>query len=94
MGEVDNLGEPLLMHLGVEDEFISKAAQAQSKAALAGKQTRRSTAIRGSVMPSPGIMEHTTMPRRQRSPTGGLANFCINNFGDFSRSSVAAGDKS
>jgi dienelactone hydrolase len=28
---------PMLMHLGEEDEFISKAAQAQIKAALAGK---------------------------------------------------------
>jgi hypothetical protein len=27
------------------------------------------------------------MPRRQRSPTGGLANFYINNCGDFGRSS-------
>src|SRR5271168_3361 len=37
LGEVDNLRAPLLMHLGEEDEFISKAAQAQIKAALAGK---------------------------------------------------------
>ena len=37
LGEVDNLHAPLLMHLGEEDEFISKAAQAQIKAALAGK---------------------------------------------------------
>ena len=37
LGEVDNLSAPLLMHLGEEDEFISKAAQAQIKAALAGK---------------------------------------------------------
>jgi carboxymethylenebutenolidase len=36
--EVDGLKAPLLMHLGEEDEFISKAAQAQIKAALAGKQ--------------------------------------------------------
>jgi len=35
--EVDGLKAPLLMHLGEEDEFISKAAQAQIKAALAGK---------------------------------------------------------
>jgi len=35
LGEVDNLRAPLLMHLGEEDEFISKAAQAQIKAALA-----------------------------------------------------------
>jgi carboxymethylenebutenolidase len=37
LGEVDNLSAPLLMHLGEEDEFISKAAQAQIKAALGSK---------------------------------------------------------
>jgi carboxymethylenebutenolidase len=37
LGEVDNLSAPLLMHLGEDDEFISKAAQAQIKAALADK---------------------------------------------------------
>src|ERR1700683_284382 len=37
LGEVQNLHAPLLMHLGEEDEFISKAAQAQIKAALASK---------------------------------------------------------
>jgi carboxymethylenebutenolidase len=37
LGEVQNLHAPLLIHLGEEDEFISKAAQAQIKAALAGK---------------------------------------------------------
>jgi carboxymethylenebutenolidase len=36
LGEVDNLSAPLLMHLGEEDEFISKVAQAQIKEALAG----------------------------------------------------------
>jgi len=36
LGEVDNLRAPLLMHLGEEDEFITKAAQAQIKKALAG----------------------------------------------------------
>src|ERR1700688_645561 len=35
--EVGGLEAPLLIHLGEEDEFISKAAQAQIKAALAGK---------------------------------------------------------
>jgi carboxymethylenebutenolidase len=38
LGEVDGLNAPLLMHLAEEDEFISKAAQAQIKAALARKQ--------------------------------------------------------
>jgi len=37
LGEVDGLRAPLLMHLAEEDEFISKAAQAQIKAALAKK---------------------------------------------------------
>jgi carboxymethylenebutenolidase len=39
LGEVAGLHAHLLMHLGEEDEFISKAAQAQIKAALAGKPT-------------------------------------------------------
>jgi carboxymethylenebutenolidase len=38
LGEVDGLKAPLLMHLAEEDEFISKAAQSQIKAALAKKQ--------------------------------------------------------
>ena len=37
LGEVDGLRAPILMHLAEEDEFISKAAQAEIKAALAGK---------------------------------------------------------
>src|ERR1700677_268603 len=37
LGEVDNLHAPLLMHLGEEDEFISRAAQVRIKTALAGK---------------------------------------------------------
>src|SRR5271170_4869668 len=37
LGEVGGLEGPLLMHLGEEDEFISKTAQAEIKAALAGK---------------------------------------------------------
>src|SRR5580704_13633190 len=37
LGEVGGLRAPLLMHLGEEDEFISKLAQAEIKAALAGK---------------------------------------------------------
>jgi len=35
--EIDRLHAPLLMHLGEEDEFISKSAQVQIKSALAGK---------------------------------------------------------
>jgi carboxymethylenebutenolidase len=37
LGEVGGLEAPLLMHLGEEDELISKAAQTEIKAALAGK---------------------------------------------------------
>jgi carboxymethylenebutenolidase len=37
LGEIDGLHAPLLMHLAEEDEFISKPAQAEIKAALAGK---------------------------------------------------------
>ena len=37
LGEVDGLHAPLLMHLAEEDEFISKAAQAEIKTARASK---------------------------------------------------------
>jgi carboxymethylenebutenolidase len=37
LGEVDGLHAPILMHVAEEDEFISKAAQAEIKAALARK---------------------------------------------------------
>jgi carboxymethylenebutenolidase len=37
LGEVNRLDAPLLMHLGEEDEFISKSAQAGIKTALASK---------------------------------------------------------
>jgi carboxymethylenebutenolidase len=37
LGEIDGLRAPLLMHLAEEDEFISKPAQAEIKAALATK---------------------------------------------------------
>ena len=37
LGEVGSLNSPLLMHLAEEDEIISKAAQAEIKAALAKK---------------------------------------------------------
>src|SRR5580704_13520702 len=37
LGEVDGLHAPILMHLAEQDEFISKAAQAGIKAALAKK---------------------------------------------------------
>jgi carboxymethylenebutenolidase len=37
LGELDGLTAPLLMHVAEEDEFISKAAQAEIKAAVAKK---------------------------------------------------------
>ena len=37
LGEVSGLDAPMLMHLAEEDEFISKSAQAQIKAALASQ---------------------------------------------------------
>jgi carboxymethylenebutenolidase len=37
LGEVNGLDAPLVMHLAEEDEFISKGAQAEIKAALAKK---------------------------------------------------------
>jgi carboxymethylenebutenolidase len=37
LGEINGLHAPMLMHLAEEDEFISKAAQAEIKAALAKK---------------------------------------------------------
>src|ERR1700734_1743032 len=49
---------------------------------LLRNQTRQSIAIRVRIMPSLGITGHTTMPPRQRSPTGGQANFCISSCGD------------
>jgi carboxymethylenebutenolidase len=38
LGEINGFVSPLLMHLGEEDEFISKPAQAEIKAALASKR--------------------------------------------------------
>jgi carboxymethylenebutenolidase len=38
LSEGGGLDAPLLMHLGEEDEFISKSAQAEIKAALAGRK--------------------------------------------------------
>src|ERR1700686_2261603 len=55
----------------------------RSKRHLPANQAQQFTAIRGSVTPLLGIMGRTTMPRRQRSPTGGQANFYISNFGEF-----------
>jgi carboxymethylenebutenolidase len=82
LGEVGGLNAPLLMHLGEEDEFISKTAQAEINAALAKNRTRLFTVIPVSVTPSLGIMARITTPPRQRSQIRGPANFCINNCGE------------
>src|SRR5271168_1362920 len=77
LGEIDGLHAPLLMHLAEEDEFISKAAQAEIKRALAGKPNATVIVIRGSATPALATMGHTTMPQRQRSQTVGPANFYV-----------------
>src|SRR5258707_2516565 len=43
LGEVGGLEAPWLMHLGEEDEFISKAAKSEIKTNLAGKPTPTAT---------------------------------------------------
>jgi hypothetical protein len=48
LGEIDGLHAPMLMHLAEEDEFISKAAQAEIKTALAKKPKRDSLQLSGS----------------------------------------------
>jgi carboxymethylenebutenolidase len=83
LGEVGSLRAPLLMHLGEEDEFISKTAQAQIKAALAKSQTQPFTVIRVSVTHFPDTMERITMPPRPYWRTDEHANFSINSCGDF-----------
>ncbi len=82
LSEVQNLYAPLLMHLGRRTSLSARRRKLRSRQHLPAKQTRRSIAIRGSVTPSPGIMERTTMPRRQRSPTGGRTNFSSDNCDD------------
>jgi carboxymethylenebutenolidase len=75
LGEVDGLHAPILMHLAEKDEFISKAAQAEIKAAVAPKPNATSTAIRARVMLSPAITGNTTTPPRLTLPTAGQATF-------------------
>src|ERR1700688_3420836 len=45
-------------------------------------RTRPSTAIQDRITPSLDTVEHTTMPPRQRLPTGRRVNFYINDCGD------------
>ena len=82
LGEVGALDAPLLMHLAEEDEFISKAAQAEIKAALARKPNAQSTAIRVRITLSPGMVGRITTPRLQHSPTSGHMPFSIANCDD------------
>jgi dienelactone hydrolase len=82
LGEVDGLHAPLLMHLAEEDESFPSLPKLRSKRRLPTNQTRQSTAIRVRITPSLATMGSTTTPRRQRSPTGGQANFYTKNCGD------------
>ena len=84
LGEVDGLRAPILMHLAEEDEFhFQAAAQAQIKAALAGKPS-------ATVCSYPGQHHafarhngaHYDVPRRRRSPMAEQPNFSIANCGD------------
>ena len=76
LAEVGELHAPLLMHLAEEDEFMSKAAQAEIKAALAGKAN-------ASVYSYPGQRHafsrhngaHYNAAAAFRSPTVGQTNF-------------------
>jgi carboxymethylenebutenolidase len=68
LGEVNGLNAPLL-------SSFPSLRKLRSRRLLLRNQTRQSTAIRVRIMPSLGIMGRTTMLRRQRSPTGGQANF-------------------
>ena len=74
LGEVDGLHAPLLMHLAEEDEFISKAAQAEIEAALAKKPNATVYSYPVRITPSPAITENTTTPPRLTLPTVGRAN--------------------
>jgi carboxymethylenebutenolidase len=74
LGEIDGLNAPILMHLAEEDEFISKAAQAEIKAAVENKPNATVYSYPGQVMPSPAITENTTTLPRLTLPTVGRAN--------------------
>jgi dienelactone hydrolase len=82
LGEVGSLRAPLLMHLGEEDEFISKTAQAQIKAALAKKPNATVYSYPGQRHAFSRHNACTTMPRRQCWRTAGQANFSMNTCGD------------
>ncbi|MCU1300250.1 MAG: dienelactone hydrolase family protein [Candidatus Sulfotelmatobacter sp.] len=71
---------PLLMHVAEEDEFISKAAQAEIKAALAKKPNAMVYSYPGQNHAFSRHNGRITTPPRLTLPTVGLANFYINNY--------------
>lgn len=79
LGEVDGLTAPLLMHLAEEDEFISKAAQAEIKAALAKKPIATVYSYAGQSHAFSRHNERTTTQLRLLSRTGGPENVYSNN---------------
>ena len=75
LSEVGGLAAPLLIHLPEEDEFMSKATQAEIKAALAEIPSSTFTAIRASVTLSLCITVHIiTPPPSPLSPMVGRTN--------------------
>jgi hypothetical protein len=72
---MSNVAKVAGVHLAEEDAFISKAAQAEIKAALAKKPNATVYSYPGQVTPSLGIMARTTAPPRQRSRMPGRVNF-------------------
>jgi hypothetical protein len=70
----------MLMHLGEEDEFISKERKRRSNPLSPANQTRRSTAIRVSITHFLGTTGRTTMPRRPNLLTTAHTSSCIDIF--------------
>ena len=84
LGEVDGLRSPILMHLAEEDEFISKAAQAQIKAALRRQAKRDSLQLSGAASRLRAA-QRRTLRRRGGGSQHAIAaqpNFSIANCGD------------
>jgi carboxymethylenebutenolidase len=75
LGEVDGLNAPLLIIWPRRTSSFPRLRKLRSRRRLLRNQTRRSTAIRVRIMPSLGIMGHTTMPPRQRSPNRRTSEF-------------------
>ncbi len=75
LGEVGGLKAPLLMHLGEEDEFISRPRKVRSRRPWRQRRAQPCTAIRGSVMRFRGTTVPITMRQPLPSPTSARANF-------------------